>query len=504
MIKNTSQKQISIEEFKTPFQFGLDPNNRWVRLAEKIPWDELAAIYSRSLRKDFGRPAKSPRIVIGAMIIKHMLRLSDEETIRTILENPYLQFFIGYEEFSHKKPFDPSLFVSIRKRLGQEAFNDMNNEFISRLEALKEPKPSKVKKSKNDDSSNFDSKKDSAPKNQGQLILDATVAPADIKYPTDLDLLNTARQQSERLIDILWDPGPDKVKPRTYRRRARQDYLALARQRRKDPKKLRKAIRKQLNYTNRNVKTINDLLDEQSGAGFPLEHPDLRLFWIIQEVYRQQKTMYDERTHQVSNRIVSVSQPHVRPIVRGKAGKNVEFGAKLSASLINGYVFLDRIGWDPFNESTNLVGQVERYRDRFGYFPEVVSADKIYGTRKNRLYLKEHQIRFSGRRLGRPLDETKLTKSEIRRQKKQRKQDSLIRNHIEGKFGEGKRSYDLHCVKAKRIETSESWIATIFFVMNLARWLREDFFVFFSLLFQSLILRLQNYHTERERAIFAK
>jgi len=83
-----------------------------------LPWAEMIEIYTQSLNKGFGRPAIPTRVVVGALIIKHKQRLSDEETIAAIQENPYLQYFIGYEEFSHKRPFDPSLFVTIRKRLG--------------------------------------------------------------------------------------------------------------------------------------------------------------------------------------------------------------------------------------------------------------------------------------------------------------------------------------------------------------------------------------------------
>ena len=103
MVKYTSTRQLSIEEFKTPFYFGLDKNNRWVRLAGQIPWDDFAEIYAKTLREDFGRPALDARVVIGAMIIKAKKGLSDEETIEEIKENAYLQYFIGYEEFCYIK-----------------------------------------------------------------------------------------------------------------------------------------------------------------------------------------------------------------------------------------------------------------------------------------------------------------------------------------------------------------------------------------------------------------
>ena len=95
----------------------------------------------------------------------------------------------------------------------------------------------------------------------------------------------------------------------------------------------------ELNYLKRNIGTINNLLGDEIGKPIPLKPRELRLFWIIQELYRQQRQMYEDRSHQITDRIVSISQPHVRPIVRGKSGKEVEFGAKLSVSLVNGYSF---------------------------------------------------------------------------------------------------------------------------------------------------------------------
>ena len=318
--------------------------------------------------------------------------------------------------------------------------------------------------------------------NRGELLLDAVVAPQDIKYPTDLDLLNAGREHTEKLIDQLWEPGGGRRKPRTYRKLARKSYLETALKRRKSKKVLRKAIRKQLGYIARNLKTINQLLDKRGERALPFSRRDLKKYWVVQEVYRQQKQMYDTNMRTIPDRIVSISQPHVRPIVRGKAGKEVEFGAKLSVSLVKGYAYMDHLSWDAFNEGGDLMGQVEAYYERFGFYPESVHGDKIYGTRGNRRYLKERGIRFSGKPLGRP---PKLSKE----QKRELKKELGIRNRIEGKFGEGKRKYDLDLVKARTPSTSESWIASVFFVMNLAHWLRVSFFVPFI---QTVLKRLNS------------
>ncbi len=104
--------------------------------------------------------------------------------------------------------------------------------------------------------------------------------------------------------------------------------------------------------------------------------------------------MYQNKERRCKDRIVSVSQPHVRPIVLGKIGKSTEFGAKISVSMTaDGFAFVDRIGWDAFNESADLKRQVERYKDRLGYLPEIVLADQLYSTRDNRRFLKELGVR---------------------------------------------------------------------------------------------------------------
>jgi IS5 family transposase len=193
---------------------------------------------------------------------------------------------------------------------------------------------------------------------------------------------------------------------------------------------------------------------------------------ILTEAYRQQQWLFDNDKQSIEDRIVSLSQPHIRPIVRGKAGKSVEFGAKLSASCFEGYVFLDQMSWDNFNESGDLKAQVEAYHSFTGYYPESVHADRIYRTRENRAWCHEKGIRISGPPLGRP--PVNLSKEK----KKQALEDDRIRNAIEGKFGEGKRRFGLNRIMAKFDNTSQTTIAITFLVMNLSTWWCQVFYVF--------------------------
>ena len=186
---------------------------------------------------------------------------------------------------------------------------------------------------------------------------------------------------------------------------------------------------------------------------------------VIHTLYDQQHEMHRERVHRVADRIVSISQPHVRPIVRGKASAPVEFGAKISISCSDGYVYLDRQSWDAYNECLDLPGQIASYKKRHGIYPESVHADAIYRTRANRAYCKERGIRLSGMRPGGlPQDPEKLAAL-----RKQVREDETGRIPVEGKFGNAKRKGTLARIMARLAHTAQCVIHVGFIVLNLDR-----------------------------------
>jgi len=445
---------------------NLQKDNRWVILADKLPWDELANIYYRSLNPGMGAPAKDARLVIGALIIKHTLGLDDRETIETIRENMYIQYFLGLCEYTYNDVFDRSLFTTLRYRMGDDKFDEMTCELIKLVDASKhsqnKTKPHDGTQGITTSETTPEQSKD-LPKNQGKLLLDATVADQMIVYPTDFGLISNSRQESERIIDKICEVL-NIEKPRTYRRNARKAYLDLAKKKHKTKKEIRKGIGKQLRFLRRNIKTIHQLLDKAEKLPFPLDIRDQKIFFVIQHVYDQQMAMYRNKLHSTDDRIVNIYQPYVRPIVRGKDNAQVEFGAKIGLSLVDGFSRINTLSWDAYNESTELIKQVDDYKELKGFYPEVVIVDKIYGTRDNRAYLKKYGIRFCGKQLGRPAKES-LTPYQKLKQKIERG----IRNQIEGKFGQGKNAYELDRVRTRTAKTSESWIACIFFIMNLIK-----------------------------------
>lgn len=387
-------------------------------------------------------------------MIKHLCNLDDRETVDQISENMYMQYFFGYSTFTPFAPFDPSLFVEFRKRLGMDNLNAINEKIISIKTKLESTK--KIADSQSEESEPEDNKENDfgTPENRGRVIFDASVGPQDIAYPTDLDLLSDARGKTEELIDKLYDPSLHQKKPRTYRRVARRRYLLTAKKKVKSKNEIRRAVGSQLRFVRRNLNSVNKLLDAY--PVFPLKHKDQKYLQVINTLYDQQKQMHKNRQHRVEDRIVSIHQPHVRPIVRGKVQAKVEFGAKIHISVIDGITFLDELSWDAFNEGSHMTDYVEKYRSRFGCYPRELLADQIYCTRANRAWLKEKGIKLKAKPLGRP---------------------SAVPNHVspgernpvEGKFGQAKTAYGLNRIRARLQNTSESWIASIILVLNLVK-----------------------------------
>ena len=173
-------------------------------------------------------------------------------------------------------------------------------------------------------------------------------------------------------------------------------------------------------------------------------------------------------THQIEHKIVSISQPWIRPIVRGKQSADVEFGAKVEMCVHNGYLRLEWLSWEAFNESTTLRASVEHYRKVCGHYPERVLADKIFRTRENRRYCKEHNIHLNGPKLGRKPADPEVYKKQLQEEWR----ESGERGEIERDFGVGKRRYSLGCLMTRLQHTSEVFILTTVLVMNLRKKLR--------------------------------
>lgn len=465
MYRPLRSKIGSSEQFQLPFEGKLSEENRWVNLARLVPWEEFESEYAAQFSPTRGSPAKPFRVALGALIIKERLGTSDEETVEQIRENPYLQYFLGFSEYTDMAPFEASMLVHFRKRISLDFVGRVNERIVQQAR--------KSAGAKAEPEGSVPGEGETATGSSGQLIVDATVAPADIRYPTDLQLLNEAREHTEAIIDSLYEQVTDELekKPRTHRQRARGEFLELSKKRRPSIKQRRKGIGKQLGYVRRNLAHIDRLM--AAGACLSgLSRHQYRTLLVVSELFRQQQQMYEQRSHRVDDRIVSIAQPHIRPIVRGKAGTAVEFGAKLSGSCCDGFVFVERLSWDQFNEAGDLPQQAENYKARCGHYPETLYADRIYRTRENRRWCQERGIRLMGSPLGRV---SEAQKAELARQARA---DEKVRNQIEGKFGQGKRRFGLARVMAKLASTSATVIGITFLVINLEKLLQQLFFLY--------------------------
>ena len=463
MYKAVTEHQITFYDFNQSCGMQLDQNNEWVLLAERIPWGRMETEYAAMFPSHTGHPAIPLRMALGSLIIQHRKKLSDRKLVKEIAESPYLQYFIGNTSFQKDEPFRPTSLVAFRKRLDVSFLIRANDLWLETApETPAHDKKNESRRAKH-------AKEPDENGNLGTAILDATVSPQNIRYPQDFSLLNEAREKLQTMIDAFHKLYHPWKKPRTYRRIARSEYLKLAKSKKRTAKQIRAYIRRDLGRVKRNIGYLEDYMSE--GYAMPAKFIDQYL--TILELYRQQKYMFDNKTHTVENRIVSISQPFVRPVVRGKAKAQTEFGAKYDVSIDEkGHARLEEISFDPYNESSVFQNAIDRYFERTGHYPRRVLVDQIYRTRDNLAYCKEHHIEMSGPKLGRPAKNKKQsTKDEW--------QDNTDRIEVERFFSVDKRCSGAGLIMTKLEQTAMSSIAMAVLVTNLFAVPVKKFFVLY-------------------------
>ncbi|MFH0766876.1 MAG: IS5 family transposase [Bacillota bacterium] len=429
-----TEKQLSLNLF--PKQLIIE-SNEWYHLERIMPWYEIENIME-GLFSNVGRNAIPVRQIIGALIIQTKLGLTDRDTLIFIQLTPMFQYFLGLPDYTPQELFDYTLLCKYRKIIGIDIAKEMIETLLTTNKVI-------IKKI------NFNIT------HQGTMSIDATVAPVNITYPTDLKLLNTVREQTESIIDACYEKSNLTVKPRTYRKEARTVYLKYAKAKRLSKEKRFSANRMQLQYIDRNLKTIETHVNQ---AVFVLTDDQIEYLKICKTIYNQQYGMWQNKVNRVDDRIVNFHQPHIRGIVRGKAGTNIEFGPKIEINKVDGYITIDKISFHNFNEGKTLIEAIQSYHQRHGVYPVNVNADKIYQTRENKQYCKELEIRLSGPKLGRKKTEDTTDKAIERI-------DFKKRLEIEGVFGVAKSKYGLSKLFTKLPESQRVSIGLIFFVMNL-------------------------------------
>jgi len=479
------EKQMTLSDFNQPVGLHMDPNNRWIKIADSIPWYKYEVEYAKIFRNMRGNLAKPFRMAMGSLIIQTKFGYSDRELIQQITENPYYQYFIGCSGYEYKAPYDSSTLVIFRKRITPEMIATINEYLIADAEAKEKAAAAKIKSknkkngnngggsSSGDDDSKTHSEEEN--ENKGTLTMDATCAPQHIRYPQDYSLLNESREKLETII-IRYCKAYGLDYPRMYRREARKNYLALAKTKKRTYARIRKTIRKQLGYVKRDLGYLENFMSE----GYAMIKKETKQYMTILKLFNQQLYMYENNTHVVENRIVSIEQPYIRPIVRGKINAPVEFGTKLDISLTDsGYARIEKMSYDAYNESTCLIAAVERYKERTGHYPIRVLADQIYRTRDNIRFCKGYGIRLSGPKLGRPSKTAEADKTN-------EYQDNVDRIEVERAFSLAKRNYGLGCITTKLENTTATAVALAIFTMNLFKASARSFLRSILILLNSL------------------
>ena len=395
MYKSTDYEyeQLSLINFNMACGMQLDLNNEWIRIAQQLPWRAWETLYIAMFPSNTGNVAKPCRMVLGSLILQTRMGYTDRDLVDQLRQNPYYQYFIGLVSFQHTAPFTRTLLVEWRKRIDLQFVVHANNLLCDAV-----PKTFRFRK------------KQGAATRYGTLlatqICDATVAPQYIRYPQDTSLLNEARCKLEKMIQFFCDKYGLK-KPRTYCRIAQKEYLGFARAKKPSAEKVRAAVGAQLGYVRRDLEYIDRFMQQ----GYAPAYKFCDQIITIHLLYDQQKYMYDSKTHSAEDRIVSISQPYVRPVVRGKAKFQTEFGAKLHLSIDEtGFDRIEYLSFNAFNEGPMLVEALNAYRYRNGYYPKRVLVDKIYRTQDNIRFCNENRIRISGPKLGRPANDEKTLK----------------------------------------------------------------------------------------------
>lgn len=384
--------RLSIDDFAFPYG-TLCKDSRRVRLAGLIGWERAEREHA-SHAVNSGAPAHPARTALGALIAKQMPDCPDRDLVGHVEENPYLQFFTGMKGYSGECPFGAPAPVAFRCRFTEGDTARINGWAIGAAGARE------ADEGDSDNGGGGGTGSDSVSvdgDDKGALCLDAAVTPSNIRYPTDTPLLNEAGEKLEGIIDRLRSQTGAK-RPRAYRRRAGKDCLSWSKPRKETAGTTRKAHGRQPGYAARDLRHIGCLPEK----GAVPDETDAALLEAICALFAQRLSMHTERVSTVSDRIASIEQPWVRPMVRGKTARKAGFGAKVHVVCEGGFARIACLPSDAFSGAEGLTGALEDFKKRTGAYPERVCADRICRNRKNLAWCKERGIAVSGPKLGRP------------------------------------------------------------------------------------------------------
>lgn len=411
-------------------------NSRWGRLYDTIPWEELESCLpaiSRGPTPYFDRKGK-----FALMLLKHELGVSDAALIEHINTNPCLQLFCHMRLSPGQRIGDTGMVSRVRGYLAHQADLDQVQTLLA---------------SHWQEEMNF----------KQVLKVDAVCYESYIRYPTDVKLLWECcvwvyKKQLFALRKQLKVPlGKEKERFDVQHRK----YLGYAKLKRKTHKKKRKRVKSLLNLLSRGLAALQSLLNTGQLVA-QLDEPFYEYLRTIKQVLQQQDYLYHQATHKVSDRIVSLHKPYIRPIKRGKENKPTEFGAKVHMMQTDGFCWIEYFSFRAFNECKRFKISVIKHKVMFGECRQA-SADRIYATNENRRFCAKHHIFHNFEPKG-PKPKDQQWAKEQQKLKDALNKDRATR--LEGSFGNHKNHYSLGKVKARNEANERVWIYFGVFTAN--------------------------------------
>ncbi len=396
-------------------------------LYESIPFKELADSFRDS--KQYPTCGRKPIFEIegglGLMFLKHYLQMSDEKLIQRLNADWQMQMFCGIQLGIAREIRDTDIVGRWRRFFGERLNIDLSQGVLAEYW-------------------------DPFLENKHILMNDATCYESYIKYPTDVKLLYDCSEWLFSQIDELYKKHKIK-KPRTKYKDQEQKQLAYQKRKKKAYKQTRKRKRELLYWVDRGQEILQAILDVGAEIHYEISEEFYDRLKVIRAVQSQQQYMFDNEITSVKNRIVSLYKPYIRPIVRGKETKRVEFGAKVHISQVDQINFIEHLNFEAFHEGVRLWKSIHKHKQRFGKCSQY-AGDQIYANNKNRKYCTRRKIHTNFKRKGRPAkdeDQRKVLRSTLGKARA---------TLLEGSFGNEKNHYLLRKIKARTKTTEIAWI----------------------------------------------
>lgn len=404
------------------------------RIYKLIPWDDLVKLLPEK-KNPAGAPSYLPRAgYFGLMFLKHYTGLSDEKLLAAFQTNYAYQMFCGCR-LKVGQVIRDNAFVS-RTRSYLAKYCDMNKVQKVLIEAWK----GKLE-------------------NTNVLMMDATCYEVHLRFPTDVKLLwESCTFLWEEQIPSLCKLAGLKL-PRSKFKEQKIKQIDFSKKRRVGIKANKKRVKTLLRLLKKGIDAYQSLLNQ--AKGLHLSEYVSKRFKTIQKVYQQQSYLVVNKTTSVKNRIVSLSQPHIRPIVRGKENKPVEFGIKAHIMQVGGINIVEHHSFEAFNETTRLKHAYFKHRTLIGPCTHL-AADGIYPTNSNRRFCSAKKLQTNFVAKGKSIKDKNI--------KKLKSILSVERGtRLEGSFGTEKENYGLRKIKAKTSETQIVWMFFGIFTANVVR-----------------------------------